>query len=250
MEFNKQTSTTKSSASEAIIDQGLRAHMLKVYNYMASGVLLTGLVALLFFKMAVVTGDSGQIVDLTDFGKTIYTSGLKWVLMLAPLGVVFYMSFGIAKMSASKAQTTFWVFAGLMGLSLSSILLVYTGMSVTRVFFICSATFGAMSIYGYTTKRDLTKLGSFLMMGLIGIIIASIVNIFMKSSMMYFVISILGVLIFVGLTAYDTQKIKNMYAASDTGEIMGKKAVMGALTLYLDFINLFIMLLRLFGQRR
>jgi FtsH-binding integral membrane protein len=150
------------------------------------------------------------------------------------------MSFGINKMSASKAQTTFWVFAGLMGLSLSSILLVYTGMSVTRVFFICSATFGAMSIYGYTTKRDLTKLGSFLMMGLIGIIIASIVNIFMQSSMMFFV----------GLTAYDTQKIKNMYAASDTGEVMGKKAVMGALTLYLDFINLFIMLLRLFGQRR
>ena len=135
-------------------------------------------------------------------------------------------------------------------LSLSSILLIYTGMSVTRVFFICSATFGAMSIYGYTTKRDLTKLGSFLMMGLIGIIIASLVNIFMKSSMMYFVISILGVLIFVGLTAYDTQKIKNMYAASDSGEIIGKKAVMGALTLYLDFINLFIMLLRLFGQRR
>jgi FtsH-binding integral membrane protein len=202
------------------------------------------------FKMSVVTNDAGSIVGLTSVGNAIYMSGLKWLVMLAPLGIVFYMSFGINKMSASKAQTTFWVFAGLMGLSLSSILLVYTGMSVTRVFFICSATFGAMSIYGYTTKRDLTKLGSFLMMGLIGIIIASIVNIFMQSSMMYFVISILGVLIFVGLTAYDTQKIKNMYAASDTGEIMGKKAVMGALTLYLDFINLFIMLLRLFGQRR
>ena len=165
-------------------------------------------------------------------------------------GIVFYISFGIKKMSAAKAQTVFWVFAALMGLSLSWILLVYTGASVARVFFITSATFGAMSIYGYTTKRDLTKLGSFLMMGLIGIIIASVVNIFMKSTMMYFVISILGVLIFVGLTAYDTQKIKNMYLASDTGEIMGKKAVMGALTLYLDFINLFIMLLRLFGQRR
>ena len=250
MEFNKQTSTARSSASEAVIDQGLRAYMLKVYNYMASGVLLTGVVALFFFKMAVVTSDGGQIIGLTNFGNTIYASGLKWVIMLAPLAVVFYMSFGIAKMSAAKAQTTFWIFAGLMGLSLSSILLVYTGMSVTRVFFICSATFGAMSIYGYTTKRDLTKLGSFLMMGLIGIIIASLVNIFMKSSMMYFVISILGVLIFVGLTAYDTQKIKNMYTASDTGEIIGKKAVMGALTLYLDFINLFIMLLRLFGQRR
>ena len=250
MEINKQKSTVRSSASEAIIDQGLRSYMLKVYNYMASGVLLTGFVALLFFKMAVVTSAEGQIIGLTNFGNTIYASGLKWVIMLAPLAIVFYMSFGIARMSAAKAQTTFWVFAALMGLSLSSILLVYTGMSVTRVFFICSATFGAMSIYGYTTKRDLTKMGSFLMMGLIGIIIASLVNIFLKSSMMYFVISVLGVLIFVGLTAYDTQKIKNMYTASDSGEVIGKKAVMGALTLYLDFINLFIMLLRLFGQRR
>ena len=250
MEFNKQTSTTRSSASEAIIDEGLRAYMLKVYNYMGSGVLLTGVIALMFFKMAVVTSDGGEIIGLTNFGNSIYNSGLKWVIMLAPLGVVFYMSFGIAKMSAAKAQTTFWVFAALMGASLSSIFLMYTGASITRVFFITAGTFGAMSIYGYTTKKDLTKLGSFLMMGLFGIIIASVVNIFMKSTMMYFVISILGVLIFVGLTAYDTQKIKNMYMASDSGELMGKKAVMGALTLYLDFINLFIMLLRLFGQRR
>ena len=250
MEFNKQTSTARSSASEAIIDQGLRAYMLKVYNYMASGVLLTGVIALMFFKMAVVTSGTGEITGLTNFGNTIYASGLKWVIMLAPLGVVFYMSFGIAKMSAAKAQTTFWVFAALMGASLSSIFLMYTGASITRVFFITAGTFGAMSIYGYTTKKDLTKLGSFLMMGLFGIIIASLVNIYMKSTMMYFVISILGVLIFVGLTAYDTQKIKNMYMSSDSGELMGKKAVMGALTLYLDFINLFIMLLRLFGQRR
>ena len=250
MEFNKQTSTTRSSTSEAIIDQGLRAYMLKVYNYMGSGVLLTGVIALIFFKMAVVTSDGGEIIGLTNFGNSIYNSGLKWVIMLAPLAVVFYMSFGIAKMSAAKAQTTFWVFAALMGASLSSIFLLYTGASITRVFFITAGTFGAMSIYGYTTKKDLTKLGSFLMMGLFGIIIASVVNIFMKSTMMYFVISILGVLIFVGLTAYDTQKIKNMYMASDSGELMGKKAVMGALTLYLDFINLFIMLLRLFGQRR
>ena len=192
----------------------------------------------------------GSTYQPNSFGNALFFSGLKWVVMLAPLGIVFYMSFGINKMSAAKAQSVFWIFAALMGLSLSWILLVYTGVSVARVFFITSATFGAMSIYGYTTKRDLTKLGSFLMMGLIGIIIASLVNIFLKSSMMYFVISILGVLIFVGLTAYDTQKIKNMYAASDTGELMGKKAVMGALTLYLDFINLFIMLLRLFGQRR
>ena len=253
MEFNKQNILNKvkeARQSTVVIDEGLRAHMLKVYNYMATGILLTGIIALLTFKMSVVTNDSGAIVGLTQIGNTLYNSGLKWVVMLAPLGVVIYMSFGIKKMSASKAQTTFWVFASLMGLSLSSILLIYTGLSVTRVFFICSATFGAMSIYGYTTKRDLTKLGSFLMMGLIGIIIASVVNIFLKSSMMYFVISILGVLIFVGLTAYDTQKIKNMYSSSDTGELMGKKAVMGALTLYLDFINLFIMLLRLFGQRR
>jgi uncharacterized protein len=250
MEFNKQTSTVRSSASKAIIDEGLRAYMLKVYNYMGSGVLLTGVIALMFFKMAVVTSDGGEIIGLTNFGNSIYNSGLKWVIMLAPLAVVFYMSFGIAKMSAAKAQTTFWVFAALMGASLSSIFLMYTGASITRVFFITAGTFGAMSIYGYTTKRDLTKLGSFLMMGLFGIIIASLVNIFMKSTMMYFVISILGVLIFVGLTAYDTQKIKNMYMVSDSGELMGKKAVMGALTLYLDFINLFIMLLRLFGQRR
>ena len=253
MEFNKQNILNKVKAAQqstVVMDEGLRAYMLKVYNYMATGILLTGIIALLTFKMSVVTNDSGAIVGLTQIGNALYLSGLKWVVMLAPLGVVFYMSFGIKKMSASKAQTTFWVFASLMGLSLSSILLIYTGLSVTRVFFICSATFGAMSIYGYTTKRDLTKLGSFLMMGLIGIIIASVVNIFLKSSMMYFVISILGVLIFVGLAAYDTQKIKNMYSSSDTGELMGKKAVMGALTLYLDFINLFIMLLRLFGQRR
>ena len=241
MEFNKKgiLGRAKEAAqqSTAVTDEGLRAYMLKVYNYMATGILMTGIIALITFKMSVVTDSSGSIVGLTQVGNAIYMSGLKWLVMLAPLGIVFYMSFGINKMSAAKAQTTFWIFAALMGLSLSSILLVYTGMSITRVFFICSATFGAMSIYGYTTKRDLTKLGSFLMMGLIGIIIASIVNIFMKSSMMYFVISILGVLIFVGLTAYDTQKIKNMYAASDTGELMGKKAVMGALTLYLDSVS-------------
>ena len=252
MEFNRENilSKSRSTTKQVVMDEGLRAYMLKVYNYMSTGVLLTGIVALLTFKMSVVTDASGSIVSLTDFGNAIYLSGLKWIVMLAPLGIVFYMSFGINKMSTSKAQTTFWIFAALMGLSLSSILLIYTGLSVTRVFFISSATFGAMSIYGYTTKRDLTKFGSFLMMGLIGIIIASLVNIFLKSSMMYFAISIIGVLIFVGLTAYDTQKIKNMYSASDSGELMGKKAVMGALTLYLDFINLFIMLLRLFGQRR
>ena len=254
MAFDKQNTATKSSVSEAIIDQGLRAYMLKVYNYMASGVLLTGIISLLVFKfsggMNITLGPSGFTGLTNPFGELLFNSGFKWLVMLAPLGIVMYLSFGIAKMSASKAQSTFWVFAALMGASLASIFIVYTQMSIARVFFITSGTFGAMSIYGYTTKRDLTKLGSFLMMGLFGIIIASVVNIFMKSSMMYFVISILGVLIFVGLTAYDTQKIKNMYLASDSGELMGKKAVMGALTLYLDFINLFLMLLRLFGQRR
>ena len=253
MEFNKKGilgRAAEARQSTAVMDEGLRAYMLKVYNYMATGILLTGIIALISFKLSAVTDSNGAIVSLTSFGNTIFFSGWKWLVMLAPLGIVFYMSFGINKMSASKAQTVFWIFAALMGLSLSWILMVYTSTSIARVFFITSATFGAMSIYGYTTKRDLTKFGSFLMMGLIGIIIASLVNIFLKSTMMYFVISILGVLIFVGLTAYDTQKIKNMYAVSDTGEVMGKKAVMGALTLYLDFINLFIMLLRLFGQRR
>ena len=254
MEFNRQNIQSKVRAAEThVIDEGLRAYMLKVYNYMASGVLLTGIVSLVLFQLS--GGNNIQITSsgfsgLTSIGNALYNSALMWIVMLAPLGVVIYMSFGIAKMSFSKAQTTFWIFAALMGASLSSIFLIYTQLSITRVFFITAGTFGAMSIYGYTTKKDLTKLGSFLMMGLFGIIIASIVNIFLKSSAMYFVISIIGVLVFVGLTAYDTQKIKNMYLVSDSGEVMGKKAVMGALTLYLDFINLFIMLLRLFGQRR
>ena len=248
MEFNRQNTNVKSSVADShVIDQGLRSYMLKVYNYMGSALLVTGIVALLTFKFAVL---SLSPLQFTPLGNSLYSSGLAWIVMLAPLGVVLYMSFGIAKMSVSKAQTVFWIFAALMGISLSSIFVIYTETSITRVFFITAGTFGAMSIYGYTTKRDLTKFGSFLMMGLIGIIIASIVNIFMKSGMMYFVISVLGVLIFVGLTAYDTQKIKNMYLASDGSEMSGKKAVMGALTLYLDFINLFIMLLSLFGQRR
>jgi len=253
MKFDKQGILNREKTAQqtaAVMDEGLRAYMLKVYNYMATGILLTGIVALLTFKMSVVTNDAGSIVGLTSVGNAIYMSGLKWLVMLAPLGIVFYMSFGINKMSSATAQTVFWIFASLMGISLSSIFIEFTGGSIARVFFITGATFGAMSIYGYTTKKDLTKFGSFLMMGLIGIIIASLVNLFMKSSGMYFVISILGVLIFVGLTAYDTQKIKNMYVSSDSGELIGKKAIMGALTLYLDFINLFIMLLRLFGQRR
>tara|TARA_B100001250_G_scaffold273559_1_gene236239 strand:- start:248 stop:988 length:741 start_codon:yes stop_codon:yes gene_type:complete len=246
MDYQQQS---RAQATPAI-DAGLRDYMLKVYNYMASGLALTGLVAYMLFQATAVTGPTGDIVGLTNLGVSLYTGPMMWIVALAPLGVVMYMSFGIRNMSASRAQTMFWVFAFLMGLSLSTIFLTYTQASIARVFFITATTFGAMSIYGYTTKRDLTAMGSFLFMGLIGIIIASIVNIFMQSSMMYFVISVLGVLIFVGLTAYDTQKIKNMYMAYDSGEVSAKKAIMGALTLYLDFINLFIMLLRLFGARR
>jgi FtsH-binding integral membrane protein len=170
--------------------------------------------------------------------------------MFSPLAFVLALSFGINKMQASTAQTVFWAFAAVMGLSLANIFLLYTGASITRVFFITAGTFAGMSLYGYTTKRDLTGMGSFLMMGLIGIIIASVVNMFLASSALHFVISVVGVLIFVGLTAYDTQKIKSMYLEADVAEVMSKKVIMGALTLYLDFINLFVMLLRLFGDRR
>lgn len=251
MNLNNRINTIRSATTRSeAINEGLRTYMLSVYNFMGSGVLLTGLISLLFFKLAVITDTAGNITGFTALGNAMYNSSLMWVVALAPLGVVMYMSFGINSMSSSRAQTVFWIFAALMGASLSSIFIQYTGISIARIFFITAGTFGAMSLYGYTTKKDLTALGSFLMMGLIGIIIASVVNIFLKSSAMHFVISILGVLIFVGLTAYDTQKIKNMYLASDGNEVMSKKAIMGALTLYLDFINLFIMLLRLFGQRR
>jgi len=248
LDFNQRSFTKTANSVE--IDEGLRAYMLKVYNYMTTGLLITGLISFFFGKASVVTNDIGQIIELTNVGNLLFNSPLKWIVMLAPLGMVFYLSFRINKMSLSSAQITFWVFATLMGLSLASIFIVYTGASIARVFFICSATFAAMSLYGYTTKRDLTAMGGFLIMGLFGIIIASIVNIFMQSPAMYFAISIIGVLVFVGLTAYDTQKIKNMYYAADSEVQSGKKAIMGALTLYLDFINLFIMLLRLFGQRR
>jgi len=248
LDFN-QRSFTKTT-DQVVIDEGLRAYMLKVYNYMTTGLLLTGLVAYFFGKASIVTGEMGQIVGVTSIGALLFGSPLKWVVMLAPLGFVFYLSAKINKMSVSSAQITFWVFSAIMGLSLASIFIVYTQASIARVFFISSGTFAAMSLYGYTTKKDLTKLGGFLFMGLIGIIIASLVNLFFQSSALHFAISVIGVLVFVGLTAYDTQSIKNMYYAGDSESVGGKKALMGALRLYLDFINLFIMLLRLFGQRR
>jgi len=218
------------------IDEGLRSYMLRIYNYMALGVGLTGVVAY-------VTAHSPALMG------AIYGTPLQWVVILAPLGVVFFLSAKINSISASAAQVTFWIFAGLIGLSLASIFIVYTQASIARVFFITSGMFGAMSLYGYTTKRDLTGMGSFLFMGLIGIIIAMVVNIFLQSAAIQFAVSILGVLIFTGLTAYDTQTIKEMYFEGDDSETMGKKAIMGALRLYLDFINLFLMLLRLLGNR-
>jgi len=248
LDFN-QRSFTK-TVDQAATDEGLRAYMLKVYNYMTTALILTGFVAYFFGKASIITNEMGQIVGVTPLGAILFGSPLMWVIMLAPLGFIFYFSARVHKMSATAAQVTFWIFASVMGLSLASILIQFTEASVARVFFITAGTFGAMSIYGYTTKRDLTRLGGFLIMGLIGIIIASIVNWFIGSSAMQFAISVIGVLIFVGLTAYDTQRIKNSYYAGDSEEAGSKKAVMGALSLYMDFINLFILLLQLFGQRR
>ena len=247
LDFN-QRSFTK-TVDQAAIDEGLRAYMLKVYNYMTTGLVLTGFIAYFFGKASVEAYVPGGVI-LTPVGNMLFNSGLSFVIMLAPLGFVFYLSARINKMSAASAQITFWLFASIMGLSLASIFVQFTHSSIARVFFITAGTFGAMSLYGYTTKRDLTKLGGFLFMGLIGVIIASIVNYFFPSGMMAFVISVIGVLVFVGLTAYDTQNIKNMYYGGDSEEIGSKKALMGALKLYLDFINLFILLLQLFGQRR
>jgi uncharacterized protein len=227
------------------IDQGLRAYMLKVYNYMAIGLAVTGVVAFAAANAAI--DSSGQ---LTAFGAAIYTSPLRWVIMLAPLAAVFFLSFRIDRPSVGAAQGLFWGYAALVGLSLSSIFLVYTGQSISTVFFVTAAAFGALSLYGYTTGRDLSAMGSFLIMGLFGIIIASIVNLFIGSSALQFAISVIGVLVFSGLTAYDTQRIKEMYFAGDDAVVAGRKAIMGALTLYLDFINLFVMLLQLFGQNR
>ncbi len=219
------------------IDVGLRDYMLRIYNYMASGLALTGIVAYVF-------------AQCLEAHPALAHSPVMFLLMLAPLGLVMWLSFGINRMQASTAQGLFWLYAGMMGLSLASVFLVFTGESIARVFFITAGTFGGMSLYGYTTQRDLTQWGSFLFMGLIGIIIASLVNIFLASSALQFAISVIGVIVFVGLTAYDTQQIKDMYFENDDAQTAGKKAIMGALRLYLDFINLFMMLLQLFGTRR
>ena len=219
-------------------DAGLRKHMLSIYNYMASGVLLSGIVALLF-------ANSG-------FAAQVMTTPLRWVIMLAPLGFVMAMSFGANRMSTGTLQLLFWGFATVMGLSLSTIFLVFTGASIATTFFATAGAFAGLSLVGYTTKKDLSGMGSFLIMGLIGILIASLINIFVGSSVLQLTISVLGVLIFAGLTAYDTQSIKNTYiqmASQGNEEWLGKAAIMGALQLYLDFINMFMFLLQFLGNR-
>ena len=234
--YDQNTTAPGFSADRAVaIDAGLRAYMLRVYNYMAIGVGLTGLVAMLTYQLA---------------GPALFQSPLVWVFMLAPLALVFFIGARINTLSAEMARLLFFAYAALVGLSLSTIFLVYTETSITRVFFISAATFGALSLWGYTTRRDLSGLGTFLFMGLIGIVISSLVNLFLRSSGLDWIISVVGVGVFAGLTAYDTQRIKGMYDPSDDAVSTGRKAVMGALSLYLDFINLFMMLLRLAGNRR
>lgn len=249
-DFDRNYAARAGYADRAAVDVGLRAYMLRVYNYMAAGVALTGIVAWLTFNAAVVTDAAGHITGLTAFGQAVFSGPLAIVLFLGTLGLVFFLSFRISSLNPSTAFALFMIYAGLLGLMLSSVFLAYTGASITRTFFISAASFGALSLYGYTTQRDLSPIGSFLIMGLFGLILAMVVNIFLKSTGLDFAISAIGVLIFAGLTAWDTQRIKEMYSVNDDGTVAGRKAVMGALTLYLDFINLFLFLLRFLGDRR
>jgi len=238
MQFgNDRQSMSQTDARVAQYDVGLRKYMLGVYNYMAAALVLTGIVAML-------ASTSAPLMNL------VHNTPLKWVVMLAPVGLAIFMMVRINHLKASTAQGIFWAYAALMGLSLSYVLLAYTGTSVARTFFITAITFGALSLYGYTTKKDLSAFGTFLYMGVIGLIIAGVVNIFLQSTMMQMVISAVGVLVFAGLTAYDTQKIKDIYNSSDGSEVAGKKAIIGALTLYLDFIILFQYMLSFLGDRK
>lgn len=244
------------TVGRADVDEGLRAYMLGVYNYMAAGVALTGVVAYLIYAMAVTTDPSSAAATLangkmlTSFGVAIFASPLKWVLFLAPVAFVFFFAFRAGAMSVGAAQTSFWIYAALVGASLSSILLVFTGTSIANVFFITAASFASLSIWGYVTKRNLTGWGSFLFMGLIGLIIAMLVNIFLQSPAIQFAISCIGVLVFAGLTAYDTQRIKDVYfEVQHDATAVAKASVFGALSLYQDFVGLFVNLLSLLGSR-
>src|ERR1700748_745350 len=241
----------------AAVDAGLRAYMLRIYNYMTIGLAITGLAALGVYMAAVTSDPSAGAVRigssyLTPFGYAMFVSPLKWVFILAPLAMVFAISFGINRLRPATAQMLFWVFSALMGISLSSIFLVYTHTSIVRVFFITAATFGALRLYGYKTRRDMSGMGSFLFMGLIGIVIASLVNLFLASSALQFVVSVAGVLVFAGLAAWDTPRLKNDYIygyASQGGEVAERASIIGALSLYLNFINLCTLQLQLLGQR-
>jgi FtsH-binding integral membrane protein len=220
----------------AVYDEGLRSHMLRVYNYMGIGLVVTGLVAMV-------------VASTPALYVPIFSSPLKWVVMLAPLAFVLLFSFKMQTMSAASAQAMFWAFCAVMGLSLASVFLVFTGTSIARTFFITATMFGATSLYGYTTKRDLTQFSSFLIMGLIGVVIASVVNIFLGSTALQFAISVIGIAVFVGLTAWDTQTIKEQYAENFDAESQQKLAVFGALSLYLNFVNIFQLLLNFTGER-
>jgi FtsH-binding integral membrane protein len=252
-DFHRNAAARGGFADRAAIDAGLRAYMLRVYNYMAAAVALTGVVSLLCFQAAggdAITISGGAIAGLTPFGQIILGGYTPMILMLGTLGLVFFISFRINTLQYTTALGLFMLYAGLLGAALTTIFVVYTGASITRVFFISAASFGALSLYGYTTQRDLSAMGSFLIMGLFGLILASLVNLIWPSGALSFAISVIGVGIFAGLTAYDTQRIKEMYDSMDDDGTLGRKAVMGALSLYLDFINLFLMLLRLVGDRR
>lgn len=229
------------------MDEGLRSYMLKIYNYMALALVMTGAIA--FFSAQSEAFLNAMYV--MQGNNTIAMKPLGWIILFAPLAVVILLSFSMQTMSLPAVQLSYWLYATLVGLSLSILFLTFTGESIARVFFVTAATFGGMSLYGYTTKRDLTGLGSFLMMGLIGLIIASLVNLFLRSSGMQFAVSVIGVLIFTGLTAFDTQKLKALYYQSgEDGDYAGKLVILGALTLYLDFINIFLNLLNLLGRRK
>jgi uncharacterized protein len=229
------------SVPRAARDVGLRSYMLSVYNYMASGVLLTGIIALLFAPYA-------ADVLISQSGRGL--SGLGWLVTLAPLGFVMVMSFGINRISTGTLQLLFWAFAAVMGLSMSTVFIAYTGVSIAQTFFAVTAAFAGLSLYGYTTKRDLSAFGTFLIMGVVGLIVAMLINLFLQSSAMQMMISFIGVLLFAGLTAYDTQKIKSVYAQVAGTDMMGKVVIMGALNLYLDFVNMFAFLLQFMGDRR
>ncbi len=258
-------------AEAAAIDAGLRAYMLHLYNYMMLGLAITGLAALGVYLVSVagsletatymmrggrvIPVTAGLVVQsrdilLTNVGYVVYVSPLKWALIFAPLVLVFFLSFGIERLRPASAQLLFWIYAALVGVSLSAIFLIFTHTSIMRVFFVTAAAFGALSLWGYTTRRDLTGMGSFLLMGLVGVVLASLVNIFFGSSMLQFAISVVGVLVFAGLTAWDTQRLKSEYIyGAMEGDVADRSAIIGALSLYLNFVNLFTLLLQLLGQR-